>query len=83
MSGLDILDDNQTNVYKNFTPPLDINDYRDYSYIRLARVVSFEDVKSQKLDAMPGFRVSWWYTGAKVTPENKYRDDEKTKQLVR
>ena len=31
-----------------------------------------EEVKTQKLDLMPGFRFRWWYTGTEVTPDNIY-----------
>ena len=71
------LDSDQTTVYKNFTPPV------EYKYMRLERDVSSEDVETQKLDVMPGFRFSWWYSGAEVKPDNTYKDEEITKQFVR
>ena len=46
------------------------------------RDVSSEDVEAQMLDVMPGFKFSWWYSGEEVTPENKFKDDEMTKQFV-
>ena len=67
----------QTTVYKNFTT------YVESRYMILIRYVNSEDLKSQKLDAMPGFRFSWWYSGAEVTPEKKYKDKEINKQYVR
>ena len=78
--GMAVLGDrnpDQTAVYKNFTPP------GTGGYMYLSRNVSTEDVETQRLDLMPGFRFSWWYTGAKVTPDNKYKDEEMTKQFVR
>ena len=71
------LDADQTTAYTNLTPPVK---YRDM-YLR--RVVSSEDVVTQKLDVMPGFRLSWWYTGAEVTPDSNYKEKEMTKQFVR
>ena len=84
MSGLGNLEADQTTAYTNFTPP---GVERDLSYMTLSRIVSSEDIEKQKLDYMPGFRLSWWYTGAKVIPVNeyKYREENKKykKQLVR
>ena len=74
------VDADKTTTYNNFTPPAD--EY-GYKYMRLSRDVSSEDVETQRLDVMPGFRVSWWYSGAEVTPWNKYKDKEITKQFVR
>ena len=67
----------KTNASRNFTPPA----YR--RSLNFNRAVSSEDVEQSKLDVMPGFRLSWWYTGAEVTPERKYKDEEMTKQFVR
>ena len=49
------------------------------------RDVTSEDIELLQLDVMPGFRLSWWYTGAEVTPapDHKYKDEEITKHLVR
>ena len=49
----------------------------------LSRDLTSEEVKTQKLDVMPGFRFSWWYLGTEVTPDNKYKDKEMTQQFVR
>ena len=77
MDGSFYLNAGQTTVYTNFTPPT------GYKYMDLRRDVSSEDVESQKLDLMPGFRFTWWYTGAEVTPYNRHTDTEMTKQFVR
>ena len=76
MEGHD-LDADETTVYTNFTPP------DTYRQMTLQQDVSSEDVETQKLDLMPGFKLSWWYSGADVTPDNQYEDDEITKQFVR
>ena len=78
--GMSVLHDpnaDQTAVYKNFTPP------GIGGYMYLTQNVSSEDVETQRLDLMPGFRFSWWYSGAEVTPDNKYKDEELNKQFVR
>ena len=67
----------QKTFYTNFKPPA------EYRYIEVKRVVSSEDVETQRLDLMPGFRFSWWYSGGEVTPKNRYKDDEHNKQFVR
>ena len=72
MEGLAFLGANQTTAYTNFTPP-----GRDTIPMSLFRDVSPEDVETQKLDVMPGFRLTWWYTGVKVTPINKYNEQNK------
>ena len=73
------LDADQLTAYTNFTPP----GYKQS--IKISRDVSSEDVEShsQKLDVMPGFKFSWWYSGMEVTPDKRYEDYETTKQLVR
>ena len=71
------LDANLTYAYRNFTPP------RYQRKLRLSREVSNEDVDQMKMEMMPGFRFSWWYTGAGVTPDPKYKDKQITKHFVR
>ena len=51
--------------------------------MRLIRDVIYDDVETQNLDVTPGFRFTWWYSGAEVTPDNKHKDKEMTKQFVR
>ncbi len=77
MDGLGDLDADQTTAYKNFTPP------GYYKSMRLLPDVSSEEVETQKLDLMPGFRFSWWYSGAEIIPDNRYKDENITKQFVR
>ena len=74
------IDDYQTFVYRNFTPP------SDYTTVRLLRTVNSEDLETmKKLEKMPGFRLSWWFTttGPEVIPDPKYTDPEATKTFVR
>ena len=80
MDGLGYLADDKTNAYTNFTPPGHTS--RDYDIFFLQRVSS-EVVEQQNLDLMPGFRFSWWYTGAEVTPDPIYKHDEISKYFVR
>ena len=83
MSGCGYLDADQTTTYTNFTPPETNYDYYDYKNVVFNRDVSSEDVEQVMLDVMPGFRLSWWYTGAEVTPDRRYKDYEMTKHFVR
>ena len=71
------LDADQSTTYTNFTPP------GSNRSMFLHRRVSTEDVETQKLDLMPGFNLSWWYSGAEVTPDKKYKNEGNTKQFVR
>ena len=58
----DTLDTDQTTAYENYRPP------GLGATVQLTRYVSSEDVDSQKLNVMPGFRLRcWWYTGAEVS----------------
>ena len=62
----------------NYTPPTRIS----YS-IELHRLVRLADVKKQNLDIMPGFRVTWRYSGAEVEPRAKYYNEIDTMAFVR
>ena len=77
VEGLGNLDADQTIFNTNSTPPV------QNIYISFTRDVSSEDVETQKLDVMPGFRFSWWYTGAEVTPDPFVKDKAITKQFLR
>ena len=59
----------------------------DTYHIELRREVLLEDVRKQKLDLMPGFRATWYYSGIEVKPWAKYVTDEyngkSTKAFIR
>ena len=58
--------------------------YKRHILTRLRRSVSLEDVKRQKLDAMPGFRLNWYYIGLDRNLEvANYVNDGPTKSFVR
>ena len=57
----------ETHRTYNHTPPT-----RDRYYITLYRAVLPADVRKQSLETMPGYRVSWHYSGTEVEPEAKY-----------
>ena len=58
---------------KNYTPPQRGPPPRyDFYKIILDRNVPSEYVRIQELDRMPGFRITWHYSGMKVEPEAKY-----------
>ena len=54
-----------------------------YYAIVLGRNVLLADLRKQKLDQMPGFRVRWHYSGVEVEPWAKYYNDDNTKAFVR
>ena len=51
----------------NYTPPTSSS-----YYITLSRDVLPADVKKQKLNVMPGYRVRWRYSGMEVEPETRF-----------
>ena len=48
--------------------------------IVLTRKITSGDLLSNNLESMPGFNLSWWYTGAEVTPDayNSYMKANQT-----
>ena len=84
IDGLMMLEDYQTNVYTNFTPPCgDCPTPYYYRHIKLERSISSEDLETAKLQVMPGFQVRWWFTGDDILPDRKYKDHVMTKHFVR
>ena len=71
-----------TNIGKNYTvSDKDNGEGFDFS---LRRSASLADVKKQRLDMMPGFKFSWYYSGLDVVePKAKYPEREDTKAFVR
>ena len=63
----------------NYSPPVRVD---GYSMI-FDRRVSPADVKKQKLSIIPGFRLTWRYTGMEVKPEFKYRYHSYNKVFIR
>ena len=63
------IDFDQKVVYKNFSPPMD--EFCDYCAKQLSvrRYVPISYLIASKINLMPGFRLSWWYTGDDITPE--------------
>ena len=67
-------------IVRNFTPPPPT--YRDVGRLILDRDVTLEDVITQKLEKMPGFRFNWYFTG--LDEEfNEYSDSSYNKNFVR
>ncbi len=78
------LDPELTSVSENFTPPAGA-DGRDYRYVALQRVLYDQEVFANiKMEAMPGFRLSWHYTGLgdNVPPASKYSDNQENKLFI-
>ena len=63
------IDDDITHVSQNYTPLA--NTIPSY-YIEIRRKVFPRDVTQQKLQMMPGFRLTWHYSGMKVESEARY-----------
>ena len=70
------------NTQKNYTPPLPSTSTDRYFY-HLIRNVNVQEVKNQKLDLMPGFRVKWYYSGMEIKSVAKYANEDITKAFVR
>ena len=54
------LDEGLTSVTLNFTPPAGAGNAR---FMRLARYIPYEIVRVNEMKLMPGFRLSWHYSG--------------------
>ena len=74
------IDARLTTAYGKFTPPGEFSQYRS---MKLLRDVSSEDVETQELNVMPGFKFSWWYNGAEVTINNIFKVEKMNQQFVR
>ena len=55
----------------------------NFQFMRLKRHIIDSDVKKQRLDTMPGFKFTWYYSGVEVEPEASYLDTSNTKAFVR
>ena len=66
--GAKVIDAEIRNIAKNYTPP------GEKRSIALQRKVSLEDVKKQKLQVMPGLKVTWYYSGTYVESGSKLQD---------
>ena len=62
-----------------------INQNLDRNYIKcsLYRGVYPRDVEKLKMEVMPGFKISWWYSGAAIIPDPLFKDNVKNNQFVR
>ena len=82
MSGSGSIDDDKVSIYKNFTPP--ISKYgTDNRGIDKRRYSKASEIVPLKMEMMPGFRFSWWYTGENLEPEPKFLDGSITKLFIR
>ena len=77
MEGVGILESSRTSVSVQFSPPGDSN------LMTLTRNVSEEDLANLRMDVMPGFSLSWWYTGAPFTPVPLFRTHITTRLFVK
>ena len=77
MEGVGILESSKTSISAQFSPPGDSN------LMTLTRNVSEEDLANLRMDVMPGFSLSWWYTGAPVTQVPVFRTHITTRLFVK
>ena len=54
------------NLNKTYAPP------EFQQIVKLARKVTEKDVQRQKLVLMPGFQLTWYYTGGQLKPDAPY-----------
>ena len=69
----------------NFTPPGPPTDSRfRYRWINLNRYYTKNDLKNIEIGRMPGFRLSWYYTGLdnSVSPDSKYSKNEMNQLFI-
>ena len=66
-----------SHLNKSYTPPGKLQQ------IRLFRKMVPSDVRKQKLELMPGFKLYWNYSGVKVEKLAKYYNAKNTKAYVR
>ena len=73
----------EQHISRNYTPPgsMDVKS----RLIQLQRGVTRSEILKQKMNVMPGFRLTWNFTGRKVdpVPEAKYSNEVDTKAFVR
>ena len=72
------IDSEITIVSKNFTNPS-----AQSKQVKLWRYVGTSDLETMSLETMPGFRFSWWYTGANINSEPKYSKYRMNRMFVK
>ena len=77
----DTLEDRLWN-HRNYTPPG--TGFGDYMRtISLERRVPHEEMNNMLLDLMPGFKLSWFYSGLDRAADAKYSNEFRTKSFAR
>ena len=67
-------------ISKDYSPPAPIEHNKHIS-VKVNAILS--DVRKQKIDLMPGFKLTWYYTGMKHRADAKYHNEDTTKSFVR
>ena len=77
------IDTNERYIYKNFTPAF--SNKMGSRLFGLSRDVTKEEVRKQNMDAMPGFNLTWYYSGMKLAPVARFNSDDfpDTKSFIR
>ena len=76
MYGIGYLDELQTSAKEQISPPKSSHE------VVFTRHLTMEDLATVRMQNMPGFRLSWWYTGKEVQPESKFKDDPRNSRLA-
>ena len=77
-NGFGLEEINENKVTKYYAPP------SSNPYLKMIRLkVPSEEVEKQELDQMPGFRLSWYYSGEEVEKISGFSEDNLTKIFVR
>ena len=69
---------NKNRVGATFTPPNSIG-----GQVKNGRKVSLQELRKQKIDLMPGFKITWHYSGEEVEPFAKYSKYESNSAFIR
>ena len=74
VDGVQNLESELTSYSRAFSPPADDDDYRMVDLTR--NIVIEEDLANIGMEQMPGFRLTWHYTGLEdnVRADSKYSD---------
>ena len=70
------------NISKSYTPPGSVSSWSSPE-VSLVREVPLSDVRKQTLNLMPGFKISWYYSGMEVEPWAKFQRNSATAAFIR
>ena len=82
VDGVQNLESELTSYSRAFSPPADDDDYRMVDLTR--NIVIEEDLANIGMEQMPGFRLTWYYTGLEdnVRADSKYSDVQENQLFI-